>query len=234
MGKGLTDMMTHSNPTSRFSVGIDLGTSNSALFYLDSEDLTHTLHSFPIPQWVGPAQWGVSTVLPSYLHLLTDAEVTSQQYHRDGMETPSDFVVGMAARQQRQQRAGRVISSAKSWLAYHGIDPHLKTLPLSSLGEIPRFSAIEVTTYYLQHLIQRWNEHFAINHLEYQLIHQSVVITIPASFDEVSREYTLEAIQQAGFKQVVLLEEPQAAFILGWLQRLLMNGKIGPPKSRYW
>src|SRR4029077_3558456 len=41
---------------------------------------------------------------------------------------------------------------------------------------------------------------------------------VPASFDEVARELTLKAAEQAGYSIVVLLEEPQAAFY-AWIDR---------------
>src|SRR5262249_54188641 len=45
-----------------------------------------------------------------------------------------------------------------------------------------------------------------------QLASQDVVLTLPASFDEVARELTVKAAALAGLPRVVLIEEPQAAF----------------------
>src|SRR6185436_14098955 len=52
------------------------------------------------------------------------------------------------------------------------------------------------------------------------LLEQSIVLTVPASFDEVARALTVEATRRAGFPEgsVHLLEEPQAAF-LDWARR---------------
>jgi molecular chaperone DnaK (HSP70) len=47
---------------------------------------------------------------------------------------------------------------------------------------------------------------------------QHVLVTVPASFDAVARELTLEAAQQAGYRNLTLLEEPQAAFY-AWIER---------------
>src|SRR6266568_1387438 len=44
------------------------------------------------------------------------------------------------------------------------------------------------------------------------LADQELVLTVPASFDEVARELTLRAAREAGLPRVTLLEEPQAAF----------------------
>ena len=51
------------------------------------------------------------------------------------------------------------------------------------------------------------------------LAKQDVLLTVPASFDEVARELTLRAAQSAGLQNVTLLEEPQAAFY-AWLDAL--------------
>src|ERR1035437_1539846 len=47
---------------------------------------------------------------------------------------------------------------------------------------------------------------------------QQVLVTVPASFDAVARELTLDAARQAGYENITLLEEPQAAFY-AWLER---------------
>ena len=49
-----------------------------------------------------------------------------------------------------------------------------------------------------------------------------IVLTVPASFDEVARNLTAEAAEAAGLGKVTLLEEPQAAFTPGLrVQRFL-------------
>ena len=47
---------------------------------------------------------------------------------------------------------------------------------------------------------------------------QQVLVTVPASFDAVARELTLKAAEQAGYQNITLLEEPQAAFY-AWIER---------------
>ncbi len=47
---------------------------------------------------------------------------------------------------------------------------------------------------------------------EWTLGQSDVVLTVPASFDEVARELTVRAARQAGIGRLTLLEEPQAAF----------------------
>ena len=47
---------------------------------------------------------------------------------------------------------------------------------------------------------------------QYPLAEQDVVLTLPASFDEVAREMTVQAAALADLPRVILIEEPQAAF----------------------
>lgn len=197
---------------SRFLVGIDLGTSNSALFYIDQEDLKQQLHHFSIPQWIDAGQWHEHPTLASNLYLLTEEETASGQFQLPWQKESPDYVVGQWARQQQALKAGRNISSVKSWLCYHGIDPHSSFLPQSELVQLSRRSPIATTAAYLAHLKDAWNAHFAKENPEFRLEEQDIVVTVPASFDEAGREYTVEAIRASGLQHFTLLEEPQAAF----------------------
>ncbi len=196
----------------RFWIGIDLGTSNSALFYIDREELTQQLHLFAIPQWIETGQWHSQKTLPSNFYILTAEEQQSQQYQLPWETHSSEHVVGEWAKLQQSRRPGRNISSVKSWLCYHSINPASKILPNSDLEDVTHYSPIEVTTAFLNHIKQGWNAHFAADNEEWSLENQEVVLTVPASFDEPAREYTVEAVRQAGIQNFTLLEEPQAAF----------------------
>jgi molecular chaperone DnaK (HSP70) len=52
---------------------------------------------------------------------------------------------------------------------------------------------------------------------EARLEHQEIYLTVPASFDAVARELTVQAAKSARFEHLTLLEEPQAAFY-AWLE----------------
>src|SRR5258708_11920734 len=62
--------MTH---MSRYLIGIDLGTTNSALAYVDLQRATKTGHveikPFPIPQLVAAGETKERPLLPSFLYL---------------------------------------------------------------------------------------------------------------------------------------------------------------------
>ncbi|MEG2034659.1 MAG: Hsp70 family protein, partial [Janthinobacterium sp.] len=76
-----------------------------------------------------------------------------------------------------------------------------------------RVSPLDASTHYLRHLRQAWNA----AHPEAPFDQQSVTVTIPASFDPAARELTAEACKAAGFANLTLLEEPQAA-LYSWIQ----------------
>src|SRR5205823_5009672 len=61
-----------------------------------------------------------------------------------------------------------------------------------------------------RHFAQAWNH--AHPSADERLEKQSVVLTVPASFDDVARNLTVEAAKKAGLENVTLIEEPQAAF----------------------
>jgi hypothetical protein len=198
----------------RFVVGIDLGTTNSALAYVDTgvgeeEDVRPT-HLF-LPQVVQPGSVEDRPLLPSYLYLPGPNELPAGSL-RLPWDQGRDFAVGEFARQQGGVVPTRVVSSAKSWLCHPGIDRKAQVLPWKAPENSRRVSPLEASTLYLKHLAEAWNHKIAKDRPENRLEHQDIILTVPASFDAVARELTVEAARAAGFEHVTLLEEPQAAF----------------------
>ncbi|GJQ60161.1 MAG: molecular chaperone DnaK [Candidatus Scalindua sp. AMX11] len=202
----------------KFVVGIDLGTTNSAVSFVD---LTTTgsekreIQFFTIPQLVAPGELGERSVLPSFLYLPTEYEMKD-----GGMALPWDdkrgYAVGEVAREQGALVPGRLVSSAKSWLCHGGVDRTANILPWGEGSEVAKVSPLEASTRYLLHIREAWNNGVAKGREEYNLEAQLVVITVPASFDEVARELTVTAAQKAGFHRIKLMEEPLASFY-AWL-----------------
>ena len=64
---------------------------------------------------------------------------------------------------------------------------------------------------------EAWNAGVAQDLPENRLERQEIVLTVPASFDAVARELTVEAARAAGLENVILLEEPQSAFY-SWIE----------------
>jgi molecular chaperone DnaK (HSP70) len=117
-------------------------------------------------------------------------------------------IVGVLAQRKGLDNPGRLVSSAKSWLSYAGVDRNAAILPVTAPEGIRRISPVEASSQYLRYLREAWNKKNPDVPFE---THQ-VLVTVPASFDAVARDLTLKAAEQAGYDKVVLLEEPQAAF----------------------
>src|SRR5262249_13189313 len=128
-----------------------------------------------------------------------------------------DYAVGEFARHQGNQVPTRLVSSAKSWLCHAGIDRRAAVLPWEAPEDSRRVSPLEASTFYLKHLAEAWNYQIAKDVPENRLERQDIVLTVPASFDAVARELTVEAARAAGLEQITLLEEPQAAFY-AWIE----------------
>ncbi len=197
-----------------FSIGIDLGTTNCALA---SVQLVEGRDDVPpsclkIPQLVSAGEVSERTLLPSFLYLPAETELAS-----GALALPWDAgakdAVGIFARAQGAGTPMRLVSSAKSWLSYAGADRRAAILPWAAAQEVPRLSPLAASARYLAHLKAAWDA----AHPEAKLDEQEVVLTVPASFDPVARELTVEAAEQVGLgASLCLLEEPQAA-LYAWL-----------------
>jgi molecular chaperone DnaK (HSP70) len=206
-------------PTSRFVVGIDLGTTNSALAYTDTgkaegEDIG-PVH-LPVPQLVQPGEVDDRPLLPSFLYLPGPNELPAGSLKLP-WAADRDYAVGEFARNQGSQVPTRLVASAKSWLCHPGIDRRAPVLPWKAPETARHVSPLEATTHYLKHLAEAWNDRVAKDVAENRLERQEVILTVPASFDAVARELTVEAARAAGLEHLTLLEEPQAAFY-SWIE----------------
>jgi len=203
--------------SSRYIVGIDLGTTNSALAYVDTgagEDAP--VRHVPIPQVVQPGVVEERPLLPSFLYLPGPNEQPAGSL-RLPWTSERDFAVGEFARNFGSQVPTRLVASAKSWLCHSGIDRRQPVLPWKAPEDARNVSPLEATTYYLKHLADAWNHLVARDVAANRLENQDIILTVPASFDAVARELTVEASRAAGLEHVTLLEEPQAAFY-SWIR----------------
>ena len=174
-------------------IGIDLGTTNCALAYT----LGESVEQFAIPQLVNPGEISEESLLPSFVFL-----------------DPAGPIVGVLAQKKGLENAGRLVASAKSWLSHAGVDREAAILPPNAPEGVDKISPVEASQRYLSHLRDAWNK----VHPSEPFDSHHVLVTVPASFDEVARELTLKAAEQAGYSSVILLEEPQAAFY-AWIER---------------
>ncbi len=193
---------------SRFIVGIDLGTTNSAASYVDTEEATWRVRTFSIPQLVDAGQVESLETLPSFRYQPATGELRADLLSLPWTREEMSHVVGLYAREQGTRAPGRLIASAKSWLCHPGVDRTADLLPWQGAPDVQRLSPIEASAAYLRHIRLAWNMRFPGQPLQ----DQDVVLTLPASFDEVARELTVQAAAAAGLPRVLLIEEPQAAF----------------------
>ncbi|MCI0536634.1 MAG: Hsp70 family protein, partial [Verrucomicrobiales bacterium] len=197
---------TSPNATARFVVGIDLGTTNSAVAYMDSHERAARVRVFPVAQWVAPGEIEAREILPSFHYTPAQGEFTTVRLPWETSD--SKYIVGILARDHGASVPGRLIVSAKSWLSHSGVDRTANLLPWHGAADVEKLSPTEVSARFLGHIRAAWNHRWP----EHPLEKQDVVITIPASFDEIARELTVTAAQRAGLPRIVLIEEPQAAF----------------------
>ncbi|MEW5802744.1 MAG: Hsp70 family protein [bacterium] len=213
-----------------FTVGIDLGTTNCAVAYVENSSAGE-IKIFRTLQLVSEGNLSSLPMLPSYLYLAGPHELM-QENIRLPWDREITFVVGEFAKKLGASVPSRLVSSAKSWLCHAGVDRKAAILPWSGGKDLEKLSPVEASSRYLQHIRDAWNHEMAQGEPENQLQNQDVILTVPASFDEVARELTLDAALKAGLEKVTLLEEPQAAFY-AWIatnrdswHQYLHNGQI--------
>lgn len=200
----------------RYSIGIDLGTTNSVVAYCALDAEHPTLELLPIPQLVAPSTVEARSQLPSYLYVATDAERAAGQFDLpDAAER--EFAVGEAARRRGAEAPERTVTSAKSWLGHTRVDRHAAILPWNAPADVPKLSPVTASQRYLEQIVAAWEEKWNAAQPDAPFAEQSVTLTVPASFDASARELTREAALAAGFPpDFTLLEEPQAA-VYAWL-----------------
>jgi molecular chaperone DnaK (HSP70) len=197
----------------RFSLGIDLGTSNSAIAVSDLESDQPEI--VEITQIVGPNQIGEKTTLPSTVYVTHPdefPEAFSLPWESADQGDQGAPLVGFFARNHGAQVPDRLVASAKSWLSNPHIDPCQKVLPWKSDIKEQKLSPFDASRLYLEHLRESFLYAEHAQGRDWTLSEGEIVLTVPASFDEVARNLTAEAAEAAGLGKVVLLEEPQAAF----------------------
>src|ERR1700719_385908 len=199
---------------SRFTTGIDLGTTNSALAFIDTKEAAETdfpeIRVLDVPQTVAQGRTEARRTLPSFLYL------GDQEY------------LGAYAREQGALVPTKSIHSAKSWLSNPEVDRTAKILPFDAQEGGRVLSPVEVSNAIIAHIRDAWNQ----AHPNSPLAGQDIVLTVPASFDEEARELTVQAARDAGIEKLTLVEEPAAAFY-SWIanhlaqsQKSLFDGQL--------
>src|SRR5882757_9157572 len=186
------------------NVGIDLGTTNSALAYIDPAEAAEAdfppIHTLEVPQQVSQGVIEARRTLPSFLYV------------------GEEIYTAVYAREQGALVPTKSVHSAKSWLSNPDVDRTAKILPWDAQEAGRILSPVEVSARYIAHLRETWDRNHA------PLAEQNVVLTVPASFDEEARELTVMAAQEAGLPKITLIEEPAAAFY-SWIANHLTQSQ---------
>src|SRR5271165_3838314 len=193
-----------------FSIGIDLGTTNSAVAVEEFESGRATI--VDITQILGINQIGEKPILPSALYIPHPDEFQESQVRLPWSKTGGEPIIGFFARDHGATIPDRLISSAKSWLSNFHVDPKNPVLPWKSDIKEQKLSAFDCSRRYLEHIKEGFLYAESVQGRTWNLADGQVVLTVPASFDEIARNLTAAAADAAGFGKVVLIEEPQAAF----------------------
>jgi molecular chaperone DnaK (HSP70) len=207
-------------------LGIDLGTSNCAL----GLTLSGKAESLDITQVLAPGRVGERHTFASALYFPNPGQFPAGSLALPWAPQEPTFVVGDFAREIGALVPDRLVNSAKSWLSYRSVDPSKPILPWGSESPERKVSPLEASRLYLDHLRQAFLEERRRRNLEDTLDSVQTVLTVPASFDEVARKLTAQAAADAGLgEDVILLEEPQAAFY-SWLDGVgdAWRGQVRP------
>ena len=202
----------------KYIIGIDLGTTNSAVARCDAtvDEENSRIEVRSIPQLVDANEVAERTLLPSFLYIPGEFDFPQGSLALPWEPEPK-LVIGELARKRGAESPNRLVASAKSWLSYAAVNRSTPILPWQAPEEVPKLSPIEASSQLLRYLRTVWDSREAGEQGQFALAEQDVLLTVPASFDEEARELTRRAAEQAGYEQFTLLEEPQAAFY-AWLE----------------
>jgi len=211
-----------SNNTSPYTICIDLGTTNSSLAFVDTRNDGETpsgkdniSKTFHIQQVTAAGETGTNPLLPSAVYIPRNHELAENSIDLPWQENP-ETCVGTFALKQGTSIPHRLISSAKSWLCHTGVDRNSPILPNTDDEDVKKYSPVEASSIILNHMKDAWNNDPERDKNTELFQNQQIVLTVPASFDAVARDLTLEAAKESGLSNITILEEPQAA-LYSWI-----------------
>src|SRR5512135_2430958 len=150
----------------RYCIGIDLGTTNSAVAYVDTT-AGKQVEIFAVPQLVAEGTLATQATLPSFLYLAGEHEIAPGALALP-WDASRNFAVGTFARVQGTRVPGRLVSSAKSWLCHGGVDRTAAILPWGAPPEVKKLSPVDASARYLGHIREAWNHQHPDAPLEVQ------------------------------------------------------------------
>jgi molecular chaperone DnaK (HSP70) len=199
-----------------YFVGIDLGTTHTvvACARATGGPGETDIRVVEIDQLIAPGEVAARPLLPSLRYHPAEGELPPGALVLPWGSSPEGAAIGTLARRLGARVPGRLVASAKSWLSHAAVDRLAPILPWGAAADVPRVSPVAASASILAHVRAAWNH----RHPKALLEDQSIVLTVPASFDDAARELTLQAARDAGLPRLRLLEEPQAA-LQDWLYR---------------
>lgn len=207
----------------KYIVGIDLGTTNSVVAYIDTAGAdsekadNNEIRIFQIPQLTQAGVREKRDTLPSFLYLQEGHEVATPAFELPWSDS-GKITAGEFARERGAEVPHKLVSSAKSWLCNTAVDRDSSILPWEGLENIEKISPVQASCTILSHIKDAWNYEMAKGDNSLNLENQEIYLTVPASFDAVARQLTVKAATMAGLDNIVLIEEPQAAFY-SWIDK---------------
>lgn len=197
-----------------YIIGIDLGTSNSVVAYTEKtvkKGEKPGICVFQIPQLISGGEVAARDMLPSFIYLPGKHEQNSASLALP-WDDENNTAVGEMAKNRGSEVPERFISSAKSWLCNSMVNRAQPILPWGAGDDTSKLSPVDASCMVLRHIRDAWNHEIAGDIHELRMEDQEIYLTVPASFDADARELTVKAAREAGLENVILLEEPQAAF----------------------
>lgn len=202
----------------KYIIAIDLGTTNCTMAYvlndksvISTDKSTKEIQRMSIPQVIAPGLQGENASLPSFIYFPLEEELEAKSVSVD-WDLDREYCIGVHAKERLSEMPGRTIASAKSWLCHDGMDRRERFLPIDRDGK--KMSPVEASAEYLKHLKESWD----VINCDVPFVEQEIFITVPASFDPGARQLVQEAAELAEYPEIILLEEPQAAFY-SWLNK---------------
>jgi hypothetical protein len=96
----------------RYLIGIDLGTTNSAVAYVDTRAADPRVHVFEVPQLVAPGEVAPRRQLPSFVYLAGDIDLAP---HETALPWRQNRRGKIAIRRPRpRRRSGRSSASSRA------------------------------------------------------------------------------------------------------------------------
>lgn len=197
--------------------GIDLGTTNSVICVQSPSKSVGEITCIPDPSTGSP-------IIPSVVSFLEPHERKvgpSSKVASKLVPHPSHVVVGQKAKQRIDSHplhtlynAKRVLGRSHSDRAVRELQHEVEFRVLANDEETAeiafevdgmRISPRQVGSYVVNHLIQITKDFLGHENV------QSAVLAVPAKFDALQRQRTMEAFKEAGVTIARVLEEPAAA-----------------------